>query len=76
MESLYALGALDDEGLLTRLGRKMAEFPLEPSLSKMLIVSAELGTCAYIYQSLLTAMLVYTSSCMHKLHIYLALHTF
>ncbi len=27
MENLYALGALDDEGLLTRLGRKMAEFP-------------------------------------------------
>ncbi len=43
MESLYMQGALDDDGLLTRLGRKMAEFPLEPSLSKMLIVSAELG---------------------------------
>lgn len=37
MENLYALGALDEEGLLTRLGRKMAEFPLEPQLSKMLI---------------------------------------
>ena len=43
MESLYTLGALDEEGLLTRLGRKMAEFPLEPSLSKMLIISSELG---------------------------------
>lgn len=43
MESLYTLGALDDEGLLTRIGRKMAEFPLEPQLSKMLIISAELG---------------------------------
>ena len=43
MESLYAQGALDDEGLLTRLGRKMAEFPLEPSLSKMLIVSNDLS---------------------------------
>ena len=30
MESLYNLGALDDEGLLTRLGRIMAEFPLDP----------------------------------------------
>lgn len=30
MESLYTLSALDDEGLLTRLGRLMAEFPLEP----------------------------------------------
>lgn len=45
LESLYALGALDDEGLLTRLGRKMAEFPLEPQLSKMLITSVDLG-CA------------------------------
>ncbi len=43
MESLFSQGALDEEGLLTRLGRKMAEFPLEPSLSKMLIVSHELG---------------------------------
>ncbi|KAI9137264.1 P-loop containing nucleoside triphosphate hydrolase protein [Paraphysoderma sedebokerense] len=42
MEQLYALSALDDEGLLTRLGRKMAEFPLEPPLSKMLILSADL----------------------------------
>lgn len=42
MESLYTLDALDEEGLLTRIGRKMAEFPLEPQLSKMLIVSAEL----------------------------------
>jgi ATP-dependent RNA helicase DHX8/PRP22 len=37
------LGALDDEGLLTRLGRKMAEFPLEPPMSKALIASVDLG---------------------------------
>eukprot|EP00939_MAST-03C_sp_MAST-3C-sp1_P003913 g3913.t1 len=43
MEELFALGALDDEGLLTRLGRRMAEFPLEPSLSKVLITSASMG---------------------------------
>ncbi|PKC12638.1 ATP-dependent RNA helicase DHX8 [Rhizophagus irregularis] len=43
LEQLYALSALDDEGLLTRLGRKMAEFPLEPPLSKMLIQSVDLG---------------------------------
>eukprot|EP00823_Brevimastigomonas_motovehiculus_P002276 TRINITY_DN1421_c5_g1_i1.p1 TRINITY_DN1421_c5_g1~~TRINITY_DN1421_c5_g1_i1.p1 ORF type:complete len:1173 (+),score=369.55 TRINITY_DN1421_c5_g1_i1:57-3575(+) len=45
LEQLYALGALDDEGLLTRLGRKMAEFPLEPQVSKMLIASVDMG-CA------------------------------
>ncbi|KAL5287321.1 DHX8 family protein [Megaselia abdita] len=42
MEQLYALSALDDEGLLTRLGRRMAEFPLDPNLSKMLIMSVAL----------------------------------
>lgn len=42
MEQLHALSALDDEGLLTRLGRRMAEFPLEPMLSKVLIMSVEL----------------------------------
>uniref|UniRef100_A0A667ZVH0 ATP-dependent RNA helicase DHX8 n=1 Tax=Myripristis murdjan TaxID=586833 RepID=A0A667ZVH0_9TELE len=43
MEQLYTLGALDDEGLLTRLGRRMAEFPLEPMLCKMLIMSVHLS---------------------------------
>jgi ATP-dependent RNA helicase DHX8/PRP22 len=42
MEQLYNLGALDEEGLLTRLGRRMAEFPLEPQLSKMLLTSVDL----------------------------------
>lgn len=43
LEQLYAISALDDEGLLTRLGRKMADFPMEPPLSKMLIASVDLG---------------------------------
>jgi len=43
LELLHTLSALDDEGLLTRLGRRMAEFPLEPNLSKMLIMSVSLG---------------------------------
>ncbi|KQJ96362.1 probable pre-mRNA-splicing factor ATP-dependent RNA helicase DEAH5 [Brachypodium distachyon] len=43
MEQLYSLGALDEEGLLTKLGRKMAEFPQEPPLSKMLLASVDLG---------------------------------
>jgi len=40
---LFNLGALDEEGLLTRLGRKMAEFPMEPPMSKVLIASVDLG---------------------------------
>lgn len=55
LESLYALGALDEEGLLSRLGRKMAEFPLEPNLSKMLILSVDLGCSEEILT--ITAML-------------------
>jgi ATP-dependent RNA helicase DHX8/PRP22 len=42
LEQLHSLSALDDEGLLTRLGRRMAEFPLEPMLAKMLIMSVHL----------------------------------
>ncbi|KAF7563362.1 hypothetical protein G7046_g767 [Stylonectria norvegica] len=42
LEELYALSALDDEGLLTRLGRKMADFPMEPSLAKVLIAAVGL----------------------------------
>ena len=37
------LSALDDEGLLTHLGSKMADFPMEPPLAKMLIASVDLG---------------------------------
>jgi ATP-dependent RNA helicase DHX8/PRP22 len=43
LEPLYSLGALDEEGLLTKLGKKMAEFPLDPPLSKMLLASVDLG---------------------------------
>ena len=39
LEQLYALGALNDVGELTKLGRRMAEFPLEPMLSKSVICS-------------------------------------
>lgn len=39
LEMLYALGALNDCGELTKLGRRMAEFPLDPQLSKAVIAS-------------------------------------
>jgi len=45
LEALWTLGALDNEGMLTRLGRKMADFPMEPALSKTLLVAVDLG-CA------------------------------
>jgi pre-mRNA-splicing factor ATP-dependent RNA helicase DHX16 len=37
LELLYALGALNDRGELTKLGRRMAEFPVDPMLSKTLL---------------------------------------
>ncbi|KAG8731488.1 Cyclin-dependent kinase catalytic subunit [Ceratobasidium sp. 414] len=41
LELLYALGALNDRGELTKLGRRMAEFPVDPMLSKTIIASEE-----------------------------------
>ncbi|VDK60330.1 unnamed protein product, partial [Cylicostephanus goldi] len=43
MYQLWTLGALDNTGRLTDLGRTMVEFPLDPTLSKMLIVSEGMG---------------------------------
>ena len=43
LEQLYALGALNDKGELTKLGRRMAEFPVDPMLSKMIISSETYG---------------------------------
>ena len=42
LELLNYLGALDDNGELTELGAMMAEFPLDPQLSKMLLYSPQL----------------------------------
>eukprot|EP00049_Salpingoeca_infusionum_P009535 m.161443 g.161443 ORF g.161443 m.161443 type:complete len:1244 (+) comp14363_c0_seq1:130-3861(+) len=42
MYQLWILGALDNTGRLTPLGRTMVEFPLDPALSKMLIASADM----------------------------------
>ncbi|RNA26374.1 pre-mRNA-splicing factor ATP-dependent RNA helicase DHX16 [Brachionus plicatilis] len=39
LEQLYALGALNHKAELTKLGRRMAEFPVDPMLSKTLIAS-------------------------------------
>ncbi|THH27268.1 hypothetical protein EUX98_g6929 [Antrodiella citrinella] len=41
LELLNYLAALDDDGGLTPLGAIMAEFPLDPQMAKMLIVSPE-----------------------------------
>ena len=43
MYQLWVLGALGNTGELTKLGRKMVEFPLDPPLAKMLLMGAEMG---------------------------------
>jgi len=48
LEQLYALGALNDRGELTKLGRRMAEFPLDPMMSKVLIASEKYGCSSEI----------------------------
>uniref|UniRef100_A0A804NPN1 RNA helicase n=4 Tax=Zea mays TaxID=4577 RepID=A0A804NPN1_MAIZE len=39
LEQLFALSALNSRGELTKTGRRMAEFPLDPMLSKMIVAS-------------------------------------
>ncbi|KAG1220422.1 hypothetical protein G6F35_006721 [Rhizopus arrhizus] len=41
LEELYALGAINDQGQLSDAGKQMAEFPLDPMYSKVLIQSKE-----------------------------------
>jgi len=39
LEQLYALSALNDQGDLTKIGRRMAEFPMDPMLSKCMMAA-------------------------------------
>ncbi|KAJ1980930.1 Pre-mRNA-splicing factor ATP-dependent RNA helicase PRP16 [Dimargaris xerosporica] len=48
MYQLWILGALDNVGDLTALGRQMVEYPLDPSLCKMLLMAQQLGCTAEV----------------------------
>ncbi|TPX31860.1 hypothetical protein SmJEL517_g04900 [Synchytrium microbalum] len=39
LETLYALGAIGDDGKLTELGKSMAEFPVDPPYARVLLKS-------------------------------------
>ena len=43
LENLYALGALNDKGALTKLGRQMAEFPTDPMLARSILAADKQG---------------------------------
>lgn len=43
LEQLYALGALNGVGELTKIGRRMAELPVDPQLARMILASERFG---------------------------------
>jgi len=48
MYQLWILGALSNTGTLTDIGAKMVEFPLDPPLSKMLVLSEKMRCSAEV----------------------------
>ncbi|KAL0135764.1 P-loop containing nucleoside triphosphate hydrolase protein [Mucor lusitanicus] len=46
LKQLYLLGAIDEEGKITKLGTRMNHFPLSPSLARVLLASVSLE-CSY-----------------------------
>ncbi|KAG9393207.1 Helicase associated domain (HA2) [Carpediemonas membranifera] len=42
LATLFWLGAVDDDGIITRMGKRMATFPIEPHLARMLMAAAEM----------------------------------
>ena len=67
---LYALGALNHLGELTKMGRRMAEFPVDPMLSKMILASEK-----FVYYAIIKAiwhMYLYICICLYVVcyHIY------
>lgn len=64
LELLYALGALNAKGQLTTIGRRMAEFPMDPMFCKALITSAETGAFQDVLSIL--AMLSESSSLFYR----------
>jgi pre-mRNA-splicing factor ATP-dependent RNA helicase DHX15/PRP43 len=45
LEVLNYLGAIDDDGCLTEMGRRMSELPIDPQLAKMMLSSPDF-TCS------------------------------
>ena len=43
LKQLYLIDAIDEDGLITKIGRQMAELPLEPSLERALIAANDDG---------------------------------
>lgn len=63
LRQLYLIDAIDENGLLTHVGRTMAELPLEPSLSRTLIEANELGCLS---QALTVAAMLSAETVLHS----------
>ena len=48
LENLYALGALNDHGILSRQGRMQAELPVDPMISAAIIAAGKLGSVSEV----------------------------
>uniref|UniRef100_A0A7S1VUX0 Helicase C-terminal domain-containing protein n=1 Tax=Grammatophora oceanica TaxID=210454 RepID=A0A7S1VUX0_9STRA len=57
LESLYALGAIDEKTQLTEMGLRMASFPTEPRIARMLLASLDYG-CSWEVLGVASAMQV------------------
>ncbi|GEQ71849.1 hypothetical protein JCM33374_g5535 [Metschnikowia sp. JCM 33374] len=64
LELLYALGAMNAKGQLTKTGRKMAEFPIDPMFCKALLASADYGVVNEVLA--IVAMLSESSSLFYR----------
>ena len=64
LEQLYALGALNDRGELTKTGRQMAEFPTDPMLAKAVLAADKYGCVEEILS--IVAMLGEASSLFYR----------
>lgn len=58
LDLLYDLGAINEEGQLTEEGQMMCEFPVDPPLSKMLIMASRKYNCAEEILSLVSLLSV------------------
>ncbi|KAG8852782.1 hypothetical protein FRB91_005914 [Serendipita sp. 411] len=64
LELLYMLGALNDKGELTKMGRRMAEFPIEPMMSRAILDSEARGCTEEVLS--IVAMLGESSSLFYR----------
>jgi ATP-dependent RNA helicase DDX35 len=79
LELLYSLGAIDENSKLTNpLGVQIAEFPVDPKLAKMLLVSGEMYCSeeAVIIASMLTVQTVFSTSRTNQDRVEKAKHKF